>query len=196
MLSGVAQLCCFFLICVVGALLSGARASEGALIAALVSFSSSSIVPRCVSAAGHADTIEEQATQGLLVLQDLVLAVTLVLLPRLADAGGTGARFMIVGSELAGLVLFAVAAYLLHQRGVLRVVSRAAAAVVGTELELLCVLMACLTVTGCARALGLPLEIGAFAAGILLADVSPTGTAAAARSATTSLPDYVVRWAR
>ena len=137
------------------------------LFGLILSASSTAIVLRLIQQAGDIDAPYGRASVGVLVFQDLMIVPIMLVLPVLAGASEallpSVALFLGKGALIVGFML--VAARFLVPRlldAVVRTQSR--------ELFVLTVIAICLTVTWLAHALGLPLALGAFLAGLTISE--------------------------
>ena len=137
------------------------------LFGLILSASSTAIVLRLIQQAGDIDAPYGRASVGVLVFQDLMIVPIMLVLPVLAGASDallpSVALFLGKGALIVGFML--VAARFLVPRlldAVVRTQSR--------ELFVLTVIAICLTVTWLAHALGLPLALGAFLAGLTISE--------------------------
>lgn len=155
----------------------------GALVLGLaLAISSTAVATRTLEERGRLGGDAGRLALGWLVMQDLVVVLALVLLPALAR-GGEGAAFApallrTAGELLAFLLVMAVAGRVLLPRLLALV-----AATGSRELFTLAVVVAALgTAFGSAALFGVSPALGAFFAGVLLAE-SPLGHQAAAETA-------------
>lgn len=151
---------------------------ETLVIAGITGISSSAIVTKILVELRRLQNVETQLILGIIVLEDLFLAIYLAALaPVLGQADGVGESVLLFARALGFLVLLAVVAR--YGSGVVGAVVRA------DDDELLVVLFVgfALLMAGAADVLGVSDAIGAFMAGLVLA-----GTAARHRIERMVLP--------
>ena len=149
----------------------GARGVGAALIAIGVSISSTVVVVKALEQSGEMDTLHGRVAVGILLAQDIAVAVVLTLLAGLGSSGqlglasvGAGVGRAFVG--MAALVALAVVA--------VRWVLPRLLEWLGASLEALFIwsLTGCFAFILAAERLGLSVEIGAFVAGVALAQLA------------------------
>lgn len=165
-----------------GHLAFGLEPAGAAVLGLALAISSTAVATRTLEERGRLGGDAGRLALGWLVMQDLVVVLALVLLPALAkggDGGGLGAALARTGAELVGFVLvMAVAGRVLLPR-LLSLV----AATASRELFTLAVVVVALgTAFGSSALFGVSPALGAFFAGVLLAE-SPLGHQAAAETA-------------
>ena len=133
----------------------------------LVSLSSTAIVLRALSERNEVDAPHGRMIVGALIFQDLCVVPMMLVTPMLGGAVGNGAVDVFVALGKAGLL---VAATLVIGRSVLPKILFRVAATRRRELFLLAVLLVCVGVAWLTSMSGLSLALGAFLAGIALAD--------------------------
>lgn len=138
-------------------------------IAAAGALSSTAVVVKVLSERGELDTVPGEATTGWLVVQDLAVIPMLIILPSLVGATLASAGSILVSIGKAALVLTIVIA--LVRVGISRILTIIARAG-SRELFLLAVVGFVMTVAATTYALGLSAPLGAFIAGLLIADTS------------------------
>ncbi len=148
-------------------LLVGESWNAALLLGLILSASSTAIVLRLIQQRGEIDAPYGRASVGILVFQDLMIVPIMLVLPVLAGASDalvpSLGLFLLKGALTVSFLLVA-ARYLVPQLlgAVVRTQSR--------ELFVLTVISICLTVTWLAAALGLPLALGAFLAGLTVSE--------------------------
>lgn len=149
------------------AILLGLPLSESLLVAAAITFSSTVVVVKLLEREGALGGEHGRLSVGVLLVQDVVVAVVLTLLAGLGGSGvDAGAVAEGLGRAFAGLALLTVTA-LLAGRWILPGVAEWMAE--STEGLLVGSLAWCLAFIVGAELLGLSVELGAFLAGLALA---------------------------
>ncbi len=139
----------------------------------IVAPSSTACVFRLLEQRTELDSHHGRASAGVLLFQDLALVPLLLAIRMLGSRGGEGAAGEILRSFLS-LAMFAAGAYVVF-RFVLPMLLNAAVVTRNRELPLILAVATCLGAAWTSHALGLSPVLGAFAAGILLAE-SPFAT--------------------
>lgn len=132
----------------------------------LVALSSTAIVLQALGERGDTDAPHGRATLGVLLLQDLFVVPMILVLPALAGRAGDGAGILVSLGKAAALL----GATLVLGR---LVIPRALDLVTGSrrrDLFVMTVLLICAGVAWVTALAGLSLALGAFLAGVLLAD--------------------------
>ncbi|GAQ91267.1 Predicted K+/H+-antiporter [Klebsormidium nitens] len=165
---GLLQIGLFMAVCGALAQLAGGNVSEGIFVGAFMSMSSTAVVLKCLGEKGSMSSLPGQITVGTLILQDCCVGMLFALLPILG--GGNFAQGVISMSRevmLLGmfLALATLAARLLLPR-VLELVARLSAQ--SNELFQLFAIAFCLAVAWVTDQCGLSVELGAFAAGVMI----------------------------
>ncbi|HMA54065.1 MAG TPA: monovalent cation:proton antiporter-2 (CPA2) family protein, partial [Acidobacteriota bacterium] len=143
------------------------RFREALFYGFLISLSSTAVVLKILGDRGETDSPQGRISLGILIFQDLAIVPMIALVPVLANAGSvpTGAiavRFALSGAAVAGV--FVVARFLMPL--LLNVVVRTRV----REAFLIATLFLCLGMALLTSSLGLSLALGAFLAGVLLAE--------------------------
>jgi CPA2 family monovalent cation:H+ antiporter-2 len=141
---------------------------QGVFLGAILSLSSTAVVLKCLMERNETETPHGQVMLGILVVQDLALGLMLAVLPALdkpAEAIGiaVGLALLKIGLFAAGAI--AVGIWLMPQ--LLRLLARTES----RELFLLGVVALCLGIALLTEHLGLSIEMGAFVAGLMIAEV-------------------------
>ncbi|MEP6658106.1 MAG: monovalent cation:proton antiporter-2 (CPA2) family protein, partial [Betaproteobacteria bacterium] len=140
---------------------------QGALIAGLgLAMSSTALVLSSLAEREALDTPHGRNAFAILLFQDLAVIPLLALLPLLADVAGPGAGGWAMAAKGMAAIATVVVASRLVVRPVLKVVARYGGQEVFTAAALLVVIGAALLM----EAIGLSMSLGAFLAGVLLAD--------------------------
>ncbi len=133
----------------------------------LISLSSTAVVLKILGDRGETDSPQGRISLGILIFQDLAIVPMIALVPVLANAGSVSAgaiavRFALNAAAVAGV--FVLARFLMPF--VLNVVVRTRV----REVFLIATLFLCLGMALLTSSLGLSLALGAFLAGVLLAE--------------------------
>jgi len=133
----------------------------------LVSLSSTAVVLKILADRGETDSPQGRISLGILIFQDLAIVPMLALVPVLAKSGGVSAgavalRLAISAAAVAGVFVLA--------RFLLPFVLNAVVRMRIREVFLIATLFLCLGLALLTSALGLSLALGAFLAGVLLAE--------------------------
>ncbi|XP_010266997.1 PREDICTED: K(+) efflux antiporter 4-like isoform X2 [Nelumbo nucifera] len=149
--------------------LCGGKASEGIFVGAFLSMSSTAVVLKFLMERNSINALHGQVTIGTLILQDCAVGLLFALLPVL---GGTSGVLQGVISMTKSLVL------LISFLAILSILSRACVpwflklmislSSQTNELYQLASVAFCLLVAWCSDKLGLSLELGSFAAGVMI----------------------------
>ncbi len=149
-----------------GAVFAGFSASEGVFFGFLAALSSTAIVLKGLAERGETDAPHGRLIVGVLLFQDICVVPMMLLVPMLAGQGG-GVPAVI---KALGLAVVVVVGTLLLAR---RVVPRALHLVAvsrSRDLFILAVVVICAGIAWLTSLAGLSLALGAFLAGIVLAD--------------------------
>ncbi|MEO0396799.1 MAG: cation:proton antiporter [Cyanobacteria bacterium P01_A01_bin.137] len=141
--------------------------SQGIFLGAVLSLSSTAVVLKTLTERGETNTRHGQIMLAILIAQDLALGVMLAIVPSL---GSQGALLPILGLALLKVVVFVGVAIAVGYWLVPRII-RAVARTESDELFLLTLLALCLSVALITARLNLSIEIGAFAAGLMIAEI-------------------------
>ena len=148
------------------ATLAGEQSPRALFLAMLVALSSTAIVLRLLADRGEIDSPHGQAALGILIFQDLCVVPMVLLTPFLSGQGAGPADALGV---VVKALLFIVAAIAASRY----VVPRMLHYVVGTrrrEVFLLAIILLCLGTAWASARVGLSLALGAFIAGLVIAD--------------------------
>jgi CPA2 family monovalent cation:H+ antiporter-2 len=150
-------------------LLSGLATSpmQGIFLGLVLSLSSTAVVLKTLNERGETVTVHGQIMLALLIAQDLALGIMLAILPVLDQPDSVWAT---LGMALLKISLFLGGAIALGRWVVPRLIQRIAATE-SNELFLLTVVALCLGVAWVTSKLGLSIEMGAFVAGLMIAEV-------------------------
>lgn len=152
----------------ISALLGWATSAvQGVFLGLVLSLSSTAVVLKTLMDRGEMVTLHGQIMLALLIAQDLALGIMLALLPVLTEPE---AVWPTLGAALVKVLLFLGGAIALGRWVVPRLVQRVAATE-NSELFLLTVVALCLGVAWVTSRLGLSIEMGAFVAGLMIAEI-------------------------
>uniref|UniRef100_A0A2N9F7X8 Cation/H+ exchanger transmembrane domain-containing protein n=1 Tax=Fagus sylvatica TaxID=28930 RepID=A0A2N9F7X8_FAGSY len=151
-LGGLLQIFLFMCLCGITASLCGGKASEGVFVGAFLSMSSTAVVLKFLMDKASTNSLHGQVTIGILILQDCAVGLLFALLPVLGGTSGVLQGVMSMTKLLVVLITFLA---------VLSILSR-------TCVPWLLKLMISLS-SQCSDKLGLSLELGSFAAGVMIA---------------------------
>ncbi|MEL6230691.1 MAG: cation:proton antiporter [Cyanobacteria bacterium J06627_3] len=141
--------------------------SQGIFLGAVLSLSSTAVVLKTLTERGETNTRHGQIMLAILIAQDLALGVMLAIVPSL---GSQGALLPILGLALLKVGVFVGVAIAVGYWLVPRII-HAVARTESDELFLLTLLALCLSVALITARLNLSIEIGAFAAGLMIAEI-------------------------
>ncbi|XP_020261844.1 K(+) efflux antiporter 4-like isoform X1 [Asparagus officinalis] len=168
-LGGLLQIFLFMCLCGIIASLCGGKPSEGVFVGALLSMSSTAVVLKFLMERNSINALHGQVTVGTLILQDCAVGLLFALLPVL---GGTSGALQGVISMAKSLIM------LCTFLGILSILSRTCVpwflrlmislSSQTNELYQLASVAFCLLVAWCSDKLGLSLELGSFAAGVMI----------------------------
>lgn len=140
---------------------------QGIFLGFVLSLSSTAVVLKILSERGETGAAHGQVMLAILIAQDLALGLMLAFLPAL-DRPDT--FWLTLGAATLKFVLFLTGAIALGRWGVPWLM-RTVAATESQELFLLTVIALCLGVAWVTSRLGLSIEMGAFVAGLMVAEV-------------------------
>lgn len=140
---------------------------QGIFLGAILSLSSTAVVLKTLSERGEINTLHGQIMLAILIVQDLALGLMLALLPVLNEPADIGGALAIA---LGKVVAFLVGAFVVGRWIVPRLIATVAATN-SSELFLLTVTALCLSIALVTAALGLSIEMGAFVAGLMIAEI-------------------------
>ncbi|CAH9101889.1 unnamed protein product [Cuscuta epithymum] len=169
LLGGLLQICLFMCLCGITALLCGGEASEGVFVGVFLSMSSTAVVLKFLMERNNISTIYGQVTIGTLILQDCMVGLLFALLPILGGTSGVIPGLMSMAKILMTLATFLVILSIFCRTCVpwfLRLMIGLSSQT--HELYQLASVAFCLLVAWCSDKLGLSLELGSFAAGLMI----------------------------
>lgn len=145
---------------------AGFGVSQGVFFGFLLALSSTAIVLRGLAERGETDAPHGQLIVGALLFQDLCIVPMILLVPLLAGGGGGASAVVLALGKAAAVVVATVALARGAVPRVLYVVARSRR----RDLFVLVVLTLCLGIAGLTAWAGLSLALGAFLAGMVLAE--------------------------
>ncbi|KAG0492157.1 hypothetical protein HPP92_005555 [Vanilla planifolia] len=168
-LGGLFQILLFMCLCGITASLCGGKAKEGVFVGAFLSMSSTAVVLKFLMERNSINALHGQVTVGTLILQDCAVGLLFALLPVLRGTSGIlqGAISMI--KLLVILCTFLTFLSILSRTCVpwfLKLMINLSSQT--NELYQLASVAFCLLVAWCSDKLGLSLELGSFAAGVMI----------------------------
>lgn len=141
---------------------------EGIFLGFLLSLSSTAVVLKTLTERGETNTTHGQVMLAILIAQDLALGLMLAILPALSQPGSAlGIALLQAGLKGVIFIAFAIFAGIWLVPPLIKTI----AATESSELFLLSVIALCLGVALLTDALGLSIEMGAFIAGLMIAEV-------------------------
>ncbi|NJM97133.1 MAG: sodium:calcium exchanger [Phormidesmis sp. RL_2_1] len=141
--------------------------TQGIFWGALLSLSSTAVVLKTLTERGEINTRYGQVMLAILIAQDLALGLMLAVVPAISQPGPL---WRVVGLVLLKVMFFLVAALVIGH-WVIPVIIRQVALTESSELFLLTLISLCLGVALVTAQLGLSIEIGAFVAGLMIAEI-------------------------
>jgi CPA2 family monovalent cation:H+ antiporter-2 len=137
----------------------------------IIALSSTAVVFRVLADRAEIDSVSGRVTVGILLIQDIAVIPILLAVPFLAGVGaGSGAHWDLVLTLVRAVLL--IAAIFIVSRTALRAFLHIAAGTRNRELLVMLAVTYCLAATWAADALGLSPILGAFAAGMVLAETN------------------------
>ncbi|KAM3270340.1 K(+) efflux antiporter 4 isoform X1 [Capsicum chacoense] len=168
-LGGSLQIILFMCLCGMIASLCGGKASEGVFVGVFLSMSSTAVVLKFLMEKNSVNTLYGQVTVGILILQDCTVGLLFALLPILGGTSGVFQGMASMAKLLVVLLMFLIILSMLCCTCVpwfLRLMIGLSSQT--NELYQLASVAFCLLVAGCSDKLGLSLELGSFAAGVMI----------------------------
>ena len=141
--------------------------TQGIFLGAILSLSSTAVVLKSLTERGEINTLHGQVMLAILIAQDLALGLMLAILPALNEPANLGGEIV---SALLKVLIFIAGAYAFG-RWVVPPVIKSVAQTESNELFLITVIALCLGVALTTDALGLSIEMGAFVAGLMIAEI-------------------------
>lgn len=151
------------------ALFSGwvANPIQGIFLGAIVSLSSTAVVLKTLTEKGEINTIHGQVMLAILITQDLALGLMLAILPALNQPDNLAMALM--AAILKALIFFASAFVVGYW--LIPPLMKAVAQTENSELFILTTITICLGIALVTASLGLSIEMGAFVAGLIIAEI-------------------------
>ncbi|XP_073301525.1 K(+) efflux antiporter 6-like isoform X2 [Primulina huaijiensis] len=168
-LGGLLQIVLFICLCAIIASLSGGGASEGVFVGAFLSMSSTAVVYKFLMEKNSINSLHGQVTIGTLILQDCAVGLLFALLPVLGGTSGVMQGVISMTKSLVVLIAFLAVLAILSRTCVpwfLKLMISLSSQT--NELYQLAAVAFCLLVAWCSDKLGLSLELGSFAAGVMI----------------------------
>ncbi|XP_057536886.1 K(+) efflux antiporter 4-like isoform X2 [Amaranthus tricolor] len=168
-LGGVSQIFLFMFLCGVTASLCGAKTSEGVFVGLFLSMSSTAVVLKFLMEKNSVNALHGQVTIGTLILQDCTVGLLFAFLPVLGGTSGVLQGVISMSKSLLTLISFLAILSILTRTLVPRFLKLMISLSSQTnELYQLASVAFCLLVAWCSDKLGLSLELGSFAAGVMI----------------------------
>ncbi|KFK40325.1 potassium efflux antiporter [Arabis alpina] len=166
---GLLQIFLFMCLSGITASLCGGKLTEGIFVGAFLSMSSTAVVLKFLMERNSINALHGQITVGTLILQDCAVGLLFALLPVLGGTSGVLQGVLSMGKSLAILIAFLSALFVLSRTWVpwfLKLMTSLSSQT--NELYQLAAVAFCLLVAWCSDKLGLSLELGSFAAGVMI----------------------------
>ncbi|XP_077210731.1 K(+) efflux antiporter 4-like isoform X4 [Tasmannia lanceolata] len=178
-LGGLLQIFLFMCLCGITASLCGGKLSEGVFVGAFLSMSSTAVVLKFLMERNSISSLHGQVTVGTLILQDCAVGLLFALLPILGGTFGVLQGVISMAKSLVLLCTFLAILSILCRTCVpwflklmISLSSQGsyslAFSMQTNELYQLAAVAFCLLVAWCSDKLGLSLELGSFAAGVMI----------------------------
>ncbi|MEO1390442.1 MAG: cation:proton antiporter [Cyanobacteria bacterium J06634_6] len=143
---------------------------QGLFWGALLSLSSTAVVLKTLNERGEISTQHGQIMLAILIAQDLALGLMLAIVPAVSQPETAAPLWQVIGLIFLKVVGFLIAA-IVAGRWIIPVVIRQVVLTESSELFLLTLIALCLGVALITANLGLSIEIGAFVAGLMIAEI-------------------------
>ncbi|KAF3447520.1 hypothetical protein FNV43_RR12706 [Rhamnella rubrinervis] len=169
-LGGLLQIFLFMCLCGITASLCGGKTSEGVFVGTFLSMSSTAVVLKFLMEKNSTNALHGQVTIGTLILQDCAVGLLFALLPVLGGTSGVFHGVMSMTKLIVVLITFLAVLSILSRTCVpwfLKLMISLSSQT--NELYQLAAVAFCLLVAWCSDKLGLSLELGSFAAGVMIA---------------------------
>ncbi|CAL9027694.1 unnamed protein product [Prunus brigantina] len=168
-LGGLLQIFLFMCLCGITASLCGGRPSEGVFVGAFLSMSSTAVVLKFLMERNSISALHGQVVVGTLILQDCAVGLLFALLPVLGGSSGILQGVISMTKSLVVLLIFLATLSILSRTCVPWFLNLMISLSSQTnELYQLASVAFCLLVAWCSDKLGLSLELGSFAAGVMI----------------------------
>ncbi|XWS72162.1 hypothetical protein CRYUN_Cryun02cG0016600 [Craigia yunnanensis] len=168
-LGGLLQIFLFMCLCGITVSLCGGKPSEGVFVGAFLSMSSTAVVLKFLMERNSISVLHGQVTIGTLILQDCAVGLLFALLPVLGGSSGILQGLLSMTKSLVTLITFLAILTILSRTCVpwfLKLMISLSSQT--NELYQLASVAFCLLVAWCSDKLGLSLELGSFAAGVMI----------------------------
>ncbi|KAH0644070.1 hypothetical protein KY290_035260 [Solanum tuberosum] len=168
-LGGLLQVLLFICLCGITASLCGGKPSEGVFVGAFLSMSSTAVVLKFLMEKNSTNALHGQVTIGTLILQDCAVGLLFALLPILGGTSNVLQGLISMTKSLVMLLSFLAILSILSRKCVpwfLKLMISLSSQT--NELYQLASVAFCLLVAWCSDKLGLSLELGSFAAGVMI----------------------------
>ncbi|KAI5664673.1 hypothetical protein M9H77_23996 [Catharanthus roseus] len=166
---GLLQILLFMCLCGITASLCGGGTSEGVFVGVFLSMSSTAVVLKFLMERNRISKLHGQVTIGTLILQDCAVGLLFALLPILGGTSGVLAGMGSMTKKLVILLVFLGMLSMLSRTFLPRFLKLMMGLSSKTnELYQLACVAFCLLVAWCSDKLGLSLELGSFAAGVMI----------------------------
>ncbi|XP_076899582.1 K(+) efflux antiporter 4-like [Bidens hawaiensis] len=168
-LGGLLQSFLFMCVCGITASLCGGKSSEGVFVGVLLSMSSTAVVLKFLMEKNSVNALHGQVTIGTLILQDCAVGLLFALLPVLGGTSGVLQGVISMTKSLVALLGFLAVLSILSRTGLpwfLKLMINLSSQT--NELYQLASVAFCLLVAWSSDKLGLSLELGSFAAGVMI----------------------------
>ncbi|KMS95473.1 hypothetical protein BVRB_007940 [Beta vulgaris subsp. vulgaris] len=168
-LGGICQIFLFMFLCGITASLCGAKTSEGVFVGLFLSMSSTAVVLKFLMERNSVNSLHGQVTIGTLILQDCTVGLLFAFLPVLGGSSGVLQGVISMSKSFLTLISFLAILSILTRTLVPRFLKLMISLSSETnELYQLASVAFCLLVAWCSDKLGLSLELGSFAAGVMI----------------------------
>ncbi|XP_058189115.1 K(+) efflux antiporter 6 isoform X3 [Rhododendron vialii] len=170
-LGGFLQIVLFMFLCGIIAALCGGKLTEGIFVGVFLSMSSTAVVLKYLMEKNSTNSLHGQVTIGILILQDCAVGLLFALLPVLGGTSGVLQGIMSMTKSLVVLIAFLAILSILSRTCVpwfLKLMINLSKSSQTNELYQLASVAFCLLVAWCSDKLGLSLELGSFAAGVMI----------------------------
>ncbi|XP_010491930.1 PREDICTED: K(+) efflux antiporter 6 isoform X2 [Camelina sativa] len=149
--------------------LCGGKHSEGVFVGAFLSMSSTAVVLKFLMEKNSTNSLHGQVTIGILILQDCAVGLLFALLPVLEGNSGIVHGMLSMGKVVVVLLSFLAVLSILSRTCIPWLLKLMVSLSSQTnELYQLAAVAFCLLVAWCSDKLGLSLELGSFAAGVMI----------------------------
>ncbi|XP_010491929.1 PREDICTED: K(+) efflux antiporter 6 isoform X1 [Camelina sativa] len=168
-LGGLLQILLFMFLCGITVSLCGGKHSEGVFVGAFLSMSSTAVVLKFLMEKNSTNSLHGQVTIGILILQDCAVGLLFALLPVLEGNSGIVHGMLSMGKVVVVLLSFLAVLSILSRTCIPWLLKLMVSLSSQTnELYQLAAVAFCLLVAWCSDKLGLSLELGSFAAGVMI----------------------------